>query len=113
MEKVIIFDGEQSHDIGIEYFFQHPVIERIGKSDIVHYYKATAIFRDTLKQVIKAHKVNESTTESIKHYMNMLNQVTGGENMLRIMLKDLVGDEVGSTVILLVEQLIKEDNENV
>ena len=45
--------------------------------------------------------------------MNMLNQVTGGENMLRIMLKDLVGDEVGSTVILLVEQLIKEDNENV
>ena len=111
MEKAIIFDGEDAHDIGIDYFFQHPVIERISKKDIVHYYKATAIYRDTLKLVIKATRVNESTTESIKEQISMLNRVIKGQELLKTMMRDLIGEETCASVVVLVEELIKEDND--
>jgi len=42
-EKVIIFDGEETHEIGAEYFYQHPIIEELTKTEVNNMYEASAI----------------------------------------------------------------------
>jgi hypothetical protein len=107
MEKVRIFDGEDAHDIGIEYFFQNPVIERIHKGNVIHYYKATWIYKHTLKDVIEV--MDSSETGEIRKMIAQLSATSKGLHMLRQMVLDLLGDQEGEATIAILEEMIKDE----
>jgi hypothetical protein len=107
MEKVRIFDGEDAHDIGIEYFFQNPVIGRINKGNVIHYYQATWIYKHTLKDVIDV--IDPSKVDEIRKMISRLSATSKGLHMIRQMVLDLIGDYEGESTIAILEELIKRE----
>ena len=108
METVRIFDGEETHDIGIEYFFQNPVVESINKHNVAHYYKATLIYKLTLRDVINM--VGIDTDHSVvKSRIKELSQVGKGLHMIKIMIHDILGDKTAASVIEVIENIINQE----
>lgn len=105
---VIIFDGEEDHSINPDYFFQHPVVEGITEKNIAQYYKATAIFKDTVKEVLKSTDI-VTDFEETRRLIEIQSKTGRGLHLLTVMIQDLLGKEMADTVIQLIETVIKEE----
>lgn len=106
---VIIFDGSEEHEIGTQYFFQHPVIDRLRPSQAVEMYQSTAVFANVMEDVGELIKrglitqVNETKTGP-----EYLEKVRDGLYILEGMLMDLFGDEAGRQIIESTNRSINE-----
>jgi hypothetical protein len=81
-EKVLIFDGKDLHEIGAEYFFQHPVIIDLNKKEVFSMYQHTMIFNGAIEQD------DESKSK-----------MTRGSDILEQMVLDMNGDREGGKLI--------------
>ncbi len=88
-EKVLIFDGKDLHEIGAEYFFQHPVIRDLKKDDVLHIYQHTMFLNYSAEQ-------NEE--DKIK--------MEKGSNILEQMVLDMYGKKEGQPHIDRVNYMI-------
>jgi hypothetical protein len=93
-EKVIIFDGEKDQLIGAPYFFQDERIRDLNKDQVLELYKQTRI----------------------KHYTVVLfsdrdpgyvYQISRGLNILKQMVLDMWGDDIGALHINQIETNLK------
>ncbi len=88
-EKVIIYDGKKSHEIGAEYFFQHDFIKDLKKTDVNKLYESTSIYLNNLCK---------DQTEEVY-------QVQRGLKILEQMVLDLNGNEEGRKIIGIINLL--------
>lgn len=106
---VVIFDGSQEHEIGTQYFFQHPVIERLRPSQVVEMYQSTAVFANVMEDIGDCIKTGSVTqVNETKTGPEYLDKVRDGLYILEGMLMDLFGDEAGRQIIESTNKSINE-----
>jgi hypothetical protein len=99
-KSVIIFDGEEDHEIGTEFFFQNPLIEGLKPTDVVSMYQSTAVFTSVIRDIqnlIESNaviSVNDRKTDP-----GYVKKVEDGLYILEGMLMDLFGDDAGNKII--------------
>ena len=103
--RVIIFDGENTHEIGASYFFQHPKIKDLNKEQAKLLYMATASFEYTLA---KGHTDNPELVNVEYRDPEVLVKVRGGLSILEQMVRDMYGDLIGTAIIIKTKKLINE-----
>jgi hypothetical protein len=96
-EKVIIFDGENSYEIGATYFFQHEKIRDLDKHDVKRLYIATLIYVKVLTDV-KNKELSGPIVKMVSNGNN-LNRAGRGLAILRQMVLDMWGDDIGSAIV--------------
>ena len=93
-EKVIIFDGEKDQLIGAPYFFQDERIRDLSKDQVLELYKQTRV---------KHHAVSSFSDRDPDYFY----QISRGLNILKTMVKDMFGDDIGELLIVQIETNLK------
>jgi hypothetical protein len=96
----IIFDGEEDHEIGLSYFFQHPLIESAKPSEVVQLYQSTAVFASVVRDMRDL--IEHGTVSAVndkKIGPEYLKQIEDGLYILEGMLMDLFGNESAIKII--------------
>jgi len=99
-KSVIIFDGEEDHEISLKYFFQDPKIEKLKPDQVVEMYQSTAVFTSIIREmdnlissgIVK--NINESKTDA-----QYAKKVEDGLYILEGMIMDLFGKSAGLRII--------------
>lgn len=97
---VIIFDGEEDHEIGLSYFYQNPLIESANPDQIVDYYISTTILAGVVRDIVPL--IKEGTVRTINDKtigLDYLEKVENGVSILETMLEDLFGKESAQYII--------------
>jgi hypothetical protein len=97
---VIIFDGEEDHEIGLSYFYQNPLIESANPDQIVEYYISTTILAEVVRDIVPL--IKEGTVKTINDKaigLDYLKKVESGVSILETMLEDLFGKESAQYII--------------
>ena len=95
-EQVLIFDGKDLHDVGLNFFFQHPVIRDLNREEVLHMYQ---------QQVTMIALGNVIDTVSFENkILNLRDEDTAakmkkGSDILKIMVLDMYGDKDGQNRI--------------
>lgn len=99
MKKVIIFDGENDHEIGQEYFFQDELINSLTPNKTVEMYQSTAVFLEVLldiEHLIEAGVIKNVNDKAVSPaYVTMVKE---GLSNLEGMLDDLFGEETAGLI---------------
>lgn len=98
-EKVIIFDGEKDQVIGAPYFFQDERIRDLNKEQVLEIYKGTRV---------KLHVAKEYEEVFDEMKLTYIHQMQRGLDILKIMVKDMYGDDIGEVLINQVETNLKQ-----
>lgn len=96
-EKVIIFDGESSHEIGAAYFFQHKKIIDLSKEQVKEVYTSTLIYVKVLTDV-KNKAIKGPIVEMVSSGETLI-KAERGLNILRQMVIDMWGDRIGAAIV--------------
>lgn len=109
-KKVVIFDGENDHTIGQEFFFQDPLIESLNPNKTVEMYQSTAVFLEVLldiEDLIKAGVIKNVNDKAVD--ADYVVQVKEGLENLSLMLNDLFGEETAALIIEKTKQDINQE----
>lgn len=90
----IIFDGENDHEIGTEYFFQHPLIRDLNKEQVKELYISTA----TYENVLAIEYCDSPSHEKVKTGLAIMEQ----------MVIDMWGNVKGNSIIQVTNKFIHE-----
>lgn len=99
-KTAIVFDGEEDHEIGLSYFFQHPLIESAKPADVVKMYQSTAVFASIIRDMQDL--IDYGTVSAVndkKIGPDYLRQVEDGLYILEGMLMDLFGNDSAMSII--------------
>lgn len=111
INEALIFRGEGLYRVGLEYFFQDPLIESITKKDVLDAYTEQKIFFDTIIDISKG-KVeefsNDMVIDLIKQERLLYPKVEKGLTLMIGMVKDMYGDRRGEALIKELNNLILE-----
>jgi len=97
--NVVIFNGEDDHEISKSFFFQDPQIEDLSPTEIVSLYHSTSVYYDVIKDmsdliiagVVKA--VNDKKID--KEYIL---KVEEGLGFLEVMVNDTFGEAAAAMI---------------
>jgi ABC-type iron transport system FetAB ATPase subunit len=106
---LIIFDGEQDHEIGLAYFYQNPLIESATRDQIVDYYVSTAVFAQVINDssdLIRNNIINAINDKAIGP--DYIKKVERGVSILEKMLEDLFGKDSAQDIINLTRETIND-----
>jgi hypothetical protein len=96
-EKVIIFDGDNSHEIGAPYFFQHKKIRDLSKERVKEIYTSTLIYVKVLTDV-KNKSIQGPIVKMVSSGETLI-KAERGLSILRQMVIDMWGDKIGTAIV--------------
>lgn len=97
-ERVMIFDGVKDQEIGAPYFFQDERIRDLDKNGVVNMYKNTRVRLHVFKEL------DGQAGDLTEH----IHKTERGLNILRQMVKDMCGDDIGELIINKIETSLKK-----
>ena len=108
-KHVVIFNGEEDHEIGKDFFFQDPQIEDLSPTEIVSLYHSTSVYYDVIKDmsdliisgVVKA--VNDKKVDE-----SYILKVEEGLLFLEGMVKDTFGKEAAAMIFKQAQDTIED-----
>ena len=108
-KHVVIFNGEEDHEIGKDFFFQDPQIEDLSPTEIVSLYRSTSVYYDVIKDmsdliisgVVKA--VNDKKVDE-----SYILKVEEGLGFLEGMVNDTFGKEAAAMIFKQAQDTIED-----
>jgi len=112
-KHVIIFNGEDDHEIKKDFFFQDPQIQDLSPTEIVGLFHSTSIYYDVLKDmsdliisgVVK--NVNDKKVDE-----SYIRKVEDGLSFLEGMINDMFGEEAAVMIFKQAQKSIEEEKSN-
>jgi len=106
----IVFDGDNTHSIPTENFFQDEAIAKLGPVEIFTFYQATAVYASTLDTVKKLEKEGKIPVKTAGHIEDdYVAQVVNGKEILEIMVKDTFGEKISTHLIKELNEMIESE----
>jgi hypothetical protein len=111
--SVIIFNGEDDHEIGKDFFFQDAQIQDLSPTEIVGLYHSTSIYYDVIKDIadliISGAVTNVNDKKVDKLYIR---KVEDGLTFLEGMVNDMFGEEAADLIFKQAQKSIEEEKSN-